>query len=245
MFQLGLIGKSLKHSFSAGYFAEKFARENITNIQYDLLELKHIDEVQAILNRPECIGLNVTIPYKTSIIPFLYKIDPVAQKIGAVNCLARTKDGWVGYNTDYIGFKKSLLPLLKPQDQTALILGNGGASKAIEYVLKELHISFKVVGRTGNFDIHWKELKQKDIDEAALMIQCTPIGMFPHEQEHILPAGLMIRPNQICYDLIYRPDKTTFLQLAEISGARIKNGWEMLVIQAEESWQIWQPLCVY
>ena len=242
MRKFGLIGYPLGHSFSGKYFRDKFQRECITDCEYVNFELAAISALPGILKDPNLSGLNVTIPYKESVIPFLHKKDPVVVAIGACNCV-RIKEGILtGYNTDVLGFEESLSPKLTERDNRALILGTGGSSKAIAWVLKKRGITFKFVTRnkTGvENQLSYEDLDRVLIGTYPLIINTTPLGMFPD-------TGLCppipyegVGSSHYFFDLVYNPAKTLFLEKGEVAGARIKNGADMLAIQAEASWEIW------
>ncbi|HSN07684.1 MAG TPA: shikimate dehydrogenase [Hanamia sp.] len=239
----GLIGRSLGHSFSEKYFAEKFKKENIRDCQYFNFELKDLgNEIPELKKKPDLAGLNVTIPYKTEILPFLDEISTEVSEINACNCI-KIKDGkWKGYNTDIIGFEKSFVPHLKPFHKKALVLGTGGASKAVVFVLKKLGIDFLKVSRNKSEAkgiISYEDLSEEMMKEFQIMINTTPLGTFPNINESPeLPYGEITNQHYF-FDLIYNPSKTQFLSLAEKKGAVIENGSQMLMLQAEESWKIW------
>ena len=233
----GIIGYPLSHSFSPAYFHEKFKREKI-NAHYKLFELKSINEFPELLkHHKELSGINVTIPYKQSIIQYLDALDTAAAEIGAVNCI-RFKEGLLkGFNTDVRGFEKSLKPLLKPHHNNALILGSGGGSLAVQFVLRKLNIGFSVVSRTQQ--LTYEILDDEMIEKHTLIINTTPTGMYPHVKEMPDIPYRSIGDKHLLYDLIYNPEETKFLQVGKEKGAQIKNGFEMLQLQAEESWKIW------
>ncbi len=236
----GLIGASLQHSFSADFFTSFFAKNNIADAEYRNFELASIDAVKELFAIPELQGLNVTIPYKEQVLPFLHELDPVAAAIGAVNCIQRTPEGWKGYNTDAVGFRNSLRPLLHPRHDKALVLGSGGASKAVQYVLKELGIPFQVVsGSHVPGTIPYEEVTEKKVHEHLLIINCTPLGMFPNISDSPNLPYHALGKRHLLYDLIYRPKISEFLRSGMEMGAKVKNGQEMLEIQAMESWKIW------
>lgn len=238
----GLIGNPLGHSFSQKYFTEKFLKENIDGCRYLNFEIKDLEkEIPALKNHVRVSGLNVTIPYKSSIIPYLDIVSKECEEIGACNCIKITNGKWTGYNTDIIGFEKTFSPLLQPHHARALILGTGGSSKAVAYVLKELQIDFLFVSRkkkeqnTVSYDFLTPDLLQ----QYPIVINTTPVGMFPNVNEYPrLPYEAVSEKNYF-FDLIYNPSKTLFLSKAEEKGAIIKNGEKMLAIQAEEGWKIW------
>lgn len=239
----GLLGKNISYSFSRGYFQDKFKQLGLDNFKYLNFDLKEIKDFKEVLdNNPNIKGLNITIPYKEEIFPFLDKIDVTAKKIGAVNTIKFTKRGNLkGYNTDAFGFENSLLPLLKSNHKKALILGTGGASKAIAFVLKKNNIKFKFVSRnpTKKKEISYLDINRELLLETHLIINCTPLGTSPNvELCPELPYQYLSK-NHLLYDLIYNPEVTTFLSKGKEKGATIKNGLEMLQLQAEESWRIW------
>lgn len=236
----GLIGYPLTHSFSPAYFANKFHQEGVDAV-YEKYELSNIEDFHKLIRtKPEITGLNVTIPYKQSIIPFLDELSTSAKEIGAVNCIA-FKDGKLkGYNTDVIGFEESLLPVLRPQHQKALVLGTGGSSLAVRYVLERLNIPYRLVSRNKNAStITYNELDEAVLKEYLVIINTTPVGMFPDVENCPAIPYAAISPAHLLYDLIYNPAETKFLALGKMQGAYIRNGWEMLQLQAEASWQIW------
>jgi shikimate dehydrogenase len=236
----GLIGYPLTHSFSPAYFANKFRQEGVDAV-YEKYELSNIEDFHKLIRtKPEITGLNVTIPYKQSIIPFLDELSTSAKAIGAVNCIA-FKDGKLkGYNTDVIGFEESLLPVLRPQHQKALVLGTGGSSLAVRYVLERLNIPYRLVSRNKNAStITYNELDEAVLKEYLVIINTTPVGMFPDVENCPAIPYAAISPAHLLYDLIYNPAETKFLALGKMQGAYIRNGWEMLQLQAEASWQIW------
>lgn len=245
MRQFGLIGFPLTHSFSKKYFSDKFERESIEGCRYDLFELASINEFPALLERvPELIGLNVTIPYKVQVMPFLTEVDPACRAIGAVNCIRISKGKLRGYNTDYIGFRESLEGWLGQRKPKALVLGTGGASRAVIQALIDLNIEHMQVSRTASEDngiLTYEELHSDKqlLDYYQLLINTTPVGMYPHVDE--LPPmpldGLSSR--HLLYDLIYNPQHTALMRAVESKGGKTKNGMEMLYLQAEAAWKIW------
>ncbi|MFT4644956.1 MAG: shikimate dehydrogenase [Planctomycetota bacterium] len=235
----GLIGKELKHSFSPAYFKNKFQKEGITNSDYQLFPLKSIDDFPALLKEHKNLkGLNVTIPYKQAIIPFLDEIDAAAKGINAVNTIRFVGDKLIGYNTDVLGFEKSLLPFLKKKHKKALIFGTGGASNAVAFVLKKLNISFKLVSRSKT-KLSYADINEKRLKKYRLLINTTPLGTFPNIEECVAIDYKGFSKKHLAYDLVYNPLESTFLRKAKELGAKTKNGLEMLNIQAEEAWKIW------
>lgn len=241
MKQFGLIGYPLGHSFSKKYFEEKFAKEHLHDCVFDLFPIKEISEFKNLIGQYQNLtGLAVTIPYKEMVIPFLDNITDTAKEIGAVNCIQFENGKTTGYNTDVIGFEKSLKPLLKAQHTKALILGTGGASKAVQYVLKCMGINFLLVSRTkSNNSITYEDISKEMLQTHLLIINTTPLGMSPNEEECPNILYQFLSSKHVLYDLIYKPEKTLFLQKGEQQGCVIKNGFEMLILQAEENWEIW------
>jgi shikimate dehydrogenase len=240
--QYGLVGRNISYSFSKKYFSEKFQNNNLTDHSYENFDLQEITEFPLIIkNNPDLAGLNVTIPYKETVIPFLDTLSKKAKKIGAVNTIRFTKNGKLkGYNTDWYGFSKALLPLLKPHHKKALLLGTGGASKAVAFALKELGIKATFVSRATMIgQLSYNELYEKTFQEHHIIINCTPLGTSPNVE--ICPdiPYVFFTSRHIAFDLIYNPEETVFLQKAKAQGAVIKNGLEMLVFQAEKAWKIW------
>ncbi|WP_282136612.1 shikimate dehydrogenase family protein [Seonamhaeicola maritimus] len=243
MNKLGLLGKNISYSFSRTYFKAKFEKEQITDTSYENFDIESIDLFPSIVKNTEGLkGMNVTIPYKEVVMPFLDKINKKAAEIGAVNTIRITKKGkLVGYNTDCYGFKKSIKPHIKPHHKKALILGTGGASKAIAFTLKELGITYKYVSRRPgeNIGFTYDNLSEKDIAKNTIIINCTPLGTFPDiEQCPNIPYN-GITDKHILFDLIYNPEETKFLKQGKSNGAITINGLKMLELQAEKAWSIW------
>ena len=241
MRKFGLIGRNISYSFSRNYFSEKFLREGISG-SYENFDLKNISEFSAVLKEnPELRGLNVTIPYKEEIIPFLDSLDPVAAEIGAVNTIkVETSGRLIGYNTDYFGFAEALKPYLQPQHKKALILGTGGASKAIAYALKTLEIEYKFVSRKASEDkLTYEDLNENVLKEYKILVNCSPLGTFPKTEEHPNIPFKHLTQDHLIFDLIYNPPQTRFMELAEEKGATVVNGQKMLEFQAEKAWEIW------
>ncbi len=239
----GLIGKTLGHSFSKRYFTEKFEKEEI-NARYELFELPDIVQFPALVDGNYLSGLNVTIPYKEQIIPFLDELDTVAQEVGAVNTIrfirSESRMMLKGYNTDVAGFANSFAPLLQPQHKSALILGTGGASKAVTYALKTLNIGYKFVSRKPSGDNYsYQQLTKEIIEKYKIIINCTPAGTFPNVDAAPEIPYQYLSSGHLLYDLIYNPEKTLFCKLGEKRGATIKNGLDMLYGQAIAAWKIW------
>jgi len=238
--KFGLIGFPLSHSFSQKYFTEKFRQLGITDCQYELYPIEDIDGIGTILQDPELCGLNVTIPYKQAVIPFLHEKDAVVAAINACNCI-RIVDGVLrGYNTDTVGFEGSLVRKLRPHHDRALILGTGGASKAVEYVLRKLGIEYLYVSRNVGYGVlRYEELTGDILRRHTLVINTTPLGMYPKVDECPPLPYEVIGPQHYLFDLVYNPDRTLFLRQGEERGAIVENGYDMLIGQAEESWRIW------
>lgn len=237
----GLIGKTLRHSFSKRYFSEKFRIENLLDCEYRNFELPNLSqEIPLLKLNPDLRGLNVTIPYKTEILPFLDEISATTKEINACNCIKIDKGKWIGFNTDVIGFSNSFLPYKKSYQEKALILGTGGASKAVEFSLKKAGISFLKVSRNPSEGmISYEQITREVMENYLIIINTTPLGTFPNVNECPPVPFEFVTNRHYFFDLIYNPSKTRFLFLAEKQGATIENGDKMLVIQAEESWRIW------
>jgi shikimate dehydrogenase len=241
---LGLIGYPLTHSFSEKYFAEKFRNEKITGYHYRNFPIETIEKLQEVLEEKDLQGLNVTIPYKEQVMPFLDKIDSQAAKIGAVNTIKISeregKRHLEGYNTDAYGFRESLLPHIKPYHKNALILGTGGASKAIQFVLDELGIGYKIVSRkAADGAISYLELCLTIVQRHQVIINTTPLGTYPDTGSFPDIPYDLLSEKHLLYDLVYNPPETKFMKLGKQKGANAVNGYEMLKLQAEKSWEIW------
>lgn len=258
MKQFGLIGYPLSHSFSKKYFTEKLKKLGLTDHRYELFPLESIEDLpQLIADNPNLVGLNVTIPYKESVIPFLSVLDETAKVIGAVNTIAiistpsplrvtpPTLEGefkLIGYNTDVIGFSQSIKPLLHPQHERALILGTGGAAKAVAHVLKGLGIQYYFVSREKkNLPncLTYAELNQAVFNTCKMVINSTPLGMYPNIDDAPALPYEFFTAEHLAYDLVYNPTDTRFMQLAAQQGAHTVNGLNMLYSQAEAAWKIW------
>ncbi len=241
----GLIGYPLEHSFSGDYFAKKFEKMGIKNCEYHLFPLSAIEGLpQLVIRHPNLEGLNVTVPYKQAVKPYLNTLDGEAFKVGAVNTIKifhQGKDFFMkGFNTDIHGFRESLKPLLQSWHNNALILGSGGASLAVKHILAQLGISFWVVSRKNNPDnVTYENLTSAFINHCTLIINTTPLGMHPRTEECPPIPYEGITSNHLVYDLIYNPSLTRFMAEAQKRGAMTKNGYEMLEKQAEKSWEIW------
>jgi shikimate dehydrogenase len=242
----GLIGYPLSHSFSAKYFGKKFTDENISDSEYKLFPMEAISSLpQLILQQPDLQGINVTIPHKVAIISYLDQISAAAKAVGAVNCVRIKRDGasvtLTGHNTDIYGFRESLLPLLKPYHQQALVLGTGGAARAVCYTLKKLGIEFRLVSRKGQDAniLGYAELTESLISANLLIINATPVGMYPNTDKFPDIPYQFLSHRHILYDLVYNPEETLFLLKGHAAGAAVINGLQMLELQAEKSWEIW------
>ena len=241
MRRFGLIGYPLSHSFSQKYFTEKFQRERISGAVYENFPLATIHELTSVLEKyPDLEGINVTIPYKQEVIPFLSQQNEVVQATGACNCIKIVQGKLEGYNTDVAGFAISLEKFLEPYHKKALVLGTGGAAKAVHYVLQKKGIEYVEVSRSPQGR---RQISYNDVDEIMhdhlLVVNTTPLGMYPNVDEYPPIAYDMLTPRHYLFDLIYNPPVTAFLKKGQEKGAMVRNGGEMLVIQAEESWKIW------
>ena len=237
----GLIGKSLSHSFSKKYFTEKFDNQGLIDSEYINIEIETIEEFVEKVKELNPKGLNVTIPYKKAILPFLDELDEVAKEIGAVNTIVFKNGKLKGYNTDAFGFHQSIKPYFKPQHERALILGTGGASKAVEYVLKQYGVDIMFASRNDSKDnvLNWKDINENVIKHHLLIINCTPLGMFPNiDSKPAIPYSALTE-RHLLIDLVYNPDETLFLKLGKENGAKVLNGLTMLQQQAEKSWRLW------
>ena len=236
MIRYALLGKSLSHSFSEKFLSEKFFKEGIKNTEYINLELDNLNNLKDKIKELNLSGFNVTIPYKIEIISKLDFISNQAKTINAVNTVKVIEGKLHGFNTDVIGFTKSISPLLNKR-RKALVLGNGGSSKAIQFALQKLNISWKVVSRNTDFD--YRQITKKTIDSVEIIINCTPLGTYPKIEEYPQLPYNLLNSKHLLYDLVYNPKQTKFLTFGLANNCSIKNGEEMLVLQAEESWKIW------
>jgi len=245
MEKYGLLGNPLEHSFSKTYFNQKFKAEQI-DAEYVNFEIPNIKELRNIVKaNPNLKGLNVTLPYKTEVIPLLDEVDADAKLIGAVNVISFKKGNFgkiklKGYNSDIIGFRQSIAPLLNETHRKALILGTGGSSKAVFRGLKQLGIASTFVSRnTKEYCITYQEISAKILSQYTVIVNTTPLGMYPHiDNSPPFPYDLLT-PNHLLYDLLYNPDETRFMQKGKEKGATVKNGLEMLLLQAFASWEMW------
>ncbi len=246
MNRYGLIGYPLTHSFSQRYFTEKFAREGIADSQYELFELPDVTRLPALLETPDLRGLNVTIPHKQAVLPYLDRLDASAEKVGAVNVIRIEQDGSrTGFNSDYYGFRQSLRDWLQSLGRTtdglrALVLGTGGASKAVTAVLSDMAIPYQSVSRSKTKStITYDELPGL-LTDYQLLINCSPVGTFPHPNEAPTLPYDQLTNRHLLYDLVYNPAETRFMKFGHERGAATHNGLRMLELQAEKAWEIWQ-----
>ena len=238
----GLIGYPLSHSFSKKYFTEKFQKENISDSEFHAFSIEKIELLpQLVKDNPSLKGLSVTIPYKESVIPFLDELDETAKKIGAVNCIKISEGKLIGYNTDAYGFRQSIKPFLESHHERALILGTGGASKAVYHVLKEIGIDcfFVTRNKSGENQFTYEEVNENMLNAFKLIVNATPLGMFPNVDACPAIPYQFISSSHLLFDLIYNPTETEFLKRGKSQGAAIVNGLSMLHQQAEEAWRIW------
>lgn len=238
----GLIGYPLTHSFSKKYFSEKFAREGLSDCRYELFPIASINELPAILaNNAELCGLNVTIPYKEQVLAFLHESNDLVKKIGACNCIDIRNGRLTGYNTDVLGFERSLKERWQPHHQKALILGTGGVAKAVQYVLQNMNVQFRYVSRKPSINnLSYEQLTPELLAEYTVIVNTTPLGMYPNITEAAPIPYEALTPRHYLFDMVYNPQRTLFLQKGEEFGAVTKNGYDMLEIQADESWEIWK-----
>ncbi len=238
----GLIGYPLTQSFSKKYFDEKFEREGLTDCRFENFSIASINEFPKLLrDNPELGGLAVTIPYKQQVLKYLHDTTHIPEGLRACNCIRIESGKLSGFNTDYIGFEKSLIPLLQPHHKKALVLGNGGATAAVVYSLGRLGIDYTIASRQlhNGSSLTYSDINEKVIREHTLIINTTPLGMYPDINTAPDIPYQFLTKDHLLYDLVYNPEKTLFLKKGEERGAVIKNGYEMLVLQAEENWSIW------
>ncbi|CAM3138854.1 shikimate dehydrogenase [Kaistella daneshvariae] len=235
--KLGLIGRNISYSFSKTFFEEKFSALKLANLSYSIFDLKEISEVEEIFNIENLRGFNVTIPYKEQILPFLNEISPEAEKIGAVNTVLIKNGKKTGYNTDAFGFEDTLLSHKNSKQKSALVLGNGGAAKAVKFILEKHGISYQSVFRTG--DVNFENLPEEQVKNHLIIIQCTPVGTFPNVSDCVEFPFEALSAEHLVIDLIYNPAQTEFLKKAAAQKATTVNGENMLKKQAEKAWEIW------
>lgn len=239
--KFGLVGRNISYSFSKGYFTRKFRQMELEGCSYENFDIQDISSFPGIItNNPQLRGLNVTIPYKQAVIPYLDALDREAEKIGAVNTIKIEQGGLTGYNTDIYGFREAIVPFLRPDHTKALVLGTGGASKAVSYVLNSLGIKVGFVSRTGgNGVLEYTGVGREILEEYTVLVNATPLGTFPNVDDKPPLPYAYINSSHLLFDLIYNPIKTAFLRTGEAQGAQISNGLRMLELQAEKSWEIW------
>lgn len=235
--KLGLIGRNISYSFSKNYFEQKFSALKLANLSYSIFDLKEISEVEEIFNIENLRGFNVTIPYKEQILPFLNEISPEAEKIGAVNTVLIKNGKKIGYNTDAFGFEDTLLSHKNSKQKSALVLGNGGAAKAVKFILEKHGISYQSVFRKG--DVNFENLPEEQVKNHLIIIQCTPVGTFPNVSDCVEFPFEALSAEHLVIDLIYNPAQTEFLKKAAAQKATTVNGENMLKKQAEKAWEIW------
>ncbi|MBC7650223.1 MAG: shikimate dehydrogenase [Deinococcales bacterium] len=241
-----LIGFPLTHSFSEKYFTEKFIREGITDASFKAFSIEQIDDLKTILaNNPDLEGFAITIPHKKAILDFLNDSTTTVKVMGACNCVRIKNSKLFGHNTDVLGFERSFAPLLQPHHTKALVLGTGGASAAVIYVLNKLDITYRIVSRDQNTELNY--LVYEDLDALVMkdyniIINTTPLGTFPKIDETPNLPYQLVTPQHYLFDLVYNPAETKFLSYGKAQGATVKNGYDMLVLQAEENWRIWNDL---
>ncbi len=236
----GLIGHPLTHSFSKQYFDKKFEHEKITDAQFKLFDIEKIEQVQELVLDKSIKGLAITIPYKQQILPFLFSENDIVKQSQACNCLKIVEGKLYGFNTDIIGFEKSFTKDLKSHHQNALILGNGGAAAAIKFVLKKLNINFSIVTRKNETNcINYYALNEEIISSHQIIINTTPLGTFPHVDTCPNIPYQFLTSQHYLFDVVYNPTESLFMKKGLEQNAFVKNGYEMLCIQAEENWKIW------
>ena len=235
--KFGLIGKKISYSFSKKYFEQKFQKLLLNDHSYNIIDLENLDNIKNIFETEHLKGLNVTIPYKEKIIPFIDELSDEAKEIGAINCISVENGKTKGYNTDEKKKKKTLLLHKKEHQKTAIILGNGGAAKAVQYVLKKNQIPYITVSRTT--EINYENLSENLVKENLIIIQCTPVGTFPNIEDSVPFPFDGITKNHLIIDLIYNPEYTKFIRNCAEKGAKTANGLYMLEQQAEKAWEIW------
>jgi shikimate dehydrogenase len=251
MKKLGLIGYPVGHSFSKIFFSEKFTKENLPDWAYELYPLEKIERLKSFLSEePDLVGFNVTVPYKVSVVNYLDEIDPLALLIGSVNTVCIIDEGkgrkLKGYNTDAYGFEKSFSKLIAPGENRALVLGTGGSSRAVKYVLRESGIPYTSVSRKSHDNrICYEDVTESTLKSHNIIINTTPVGMFPNVDAAPPLPYEFINKTHLLFDLIYNPEETLFLKLGREQGARTKNGLEMLRLQSDKCWEIWnEPVTV-
>lgn len=235
--KFGLIGRNISYSFSKKYFEQKFQKLFLKNHSYEIFDIENLNQFPEILKTDNIKGINVTIPYKEQIIPFLDELSDEAKEIGAINCILIKEGKTKGFNTDTFGFEKTLLLHKKPHHNSALILGNGGAAKAVKYVLEKQNIPYITIAR--NTETNFENITENLVKENLLIVQCTPVGTFPNVDDTLHFPFEYITENHLVIDLIYNPTLTKFLKISAEKGAKTINGYYMLEQQAEKAWEIW------
>ncbi len=237
----GLVGKNLSHSFSKKYFEAKFESLNLAEYLYINFEIETINQITNVFKTENLNGLNITNPYKSDIIPYINDLSNEAAEIKAVNCIKIDNGKTIGYNTDYYGFSQSIKPFLEPKHHTALLIGTGGASKAVAFALKKIGVNVFFLSRNSvsKNTISYNQLNEHVINACKLIVNCSPVGLFPNIDDYPNIPYNYITENHLCYDLIYNPDETNFLKKCKEKGAIIVNGLSMLQLQAEKAWEIW------
>jgi shikimate dehydrogenase len=239
----GLIGYPLSHSFSPDYFNQKFSELGLEDHHYKAFEIRDLSKLRLLLNgQPDLRGFNVTIPYKREIVGYMHHLHHSAFMTGAVNVVKIKEGRLIGFNSDVYGLESSLLPLLKPEMKQALILGSGGSSQTAAFVLRSVGIKCQFVSRSKKnpYFLKYEELTADFIAQQDVIVNTTPVGMYPNSEHAPAIPFEGLHANQLCFDLIYNPEQTIFLQYASEKGARIQNGHDMLIAQAEKSWAFWQ-----
>lgn len=236
--KLGLVGRNISYSFSQKYFTEKFRKLFLKNYSYNVFDINDISEIESVLKTENLRGFNVTIPYKEQIIPYLDELSDEAENIGAVNTVLLEDGKAKGFNTDAYGFEKTLKLHLKNHHTKALVLGNGGAAKAVKYVLEKLNIPYQTVSRKS--EINFENLSPALVEESKIIVQCTPVGTFPNCEDCLKFPFQPIGTQHLIIDLIYNPNYTEFIKRAAEKGAKCTNGYYMLEQQAEKAWEIWR-----
>ena len=235
--KFGLVGRNISYSFSKKYFEQKFQKLLLNNHSYEIFDTENLDHIKDLFATENLKGLNVTIPYKEQIIPFIDELSEEAQEIGAINCISIENGKTKGYNTDAFGFEKTLLLHQKEFQKTAIILGNGGAAKAVQFVLKKNNIPYMTVSRTT--EVNYENLTEDLVKENLIIIQCTPVGTFPNVEDCVAFPFEAITEKHLIIDLIYNPEYSKFIKKASEKGAKTANGLYMLEQQAEKAWEIW------
>lgn len=235
--KLGLIGKNISYSFSKQYFEDKFKKKKLSDFSYEIFDLQEINEIEELLLKPNLLGFNVTIPYKEKVIDYLDELSDEAKKIGAVNCVLIEDGKKTGYNTDAFGFEKTLVAHKKTHHESALVLGNGGAAKAVQYILHKHQIPYQTISRKS--EINFENLDSETVSKNKLIIQCTPVGTFPNTEDCLNFPFEALTNQHLVIDLIYNPEYSKFIINASKNGAKTVNGYYMLEQQAEKAWEIW------